>query len=135
VRHPHKELGLLPRRLLALAQPPSRIFDYGYNSDDEEQLGTSSELVFTVLGDALDYFLILLAVAALVLLGPRRLWHFHPLMRGALAYLAASLAVYGIVYYGQFRYRMPLVPLMVLLATPLLVTLWDRRRNLRGEPA
>jgi 4-amino-4-deoxy-L-arabinose transferase-like glycosyltransferase len=135
VRHPHKELGLIPRRLLGLAQAPARMFRYGYNDDDEKQLGTSSLLVFTVLGDALDYLLIMVAITALVVLGPRRLWRWHPLMRGVLGYLAASLAVYGLVYYGEFRYRMPLVPLMTLLATPLLVTLWQRRASLRGEPA
>jgi 4-amino-4-deoxy-L-arabinose transferase-like glycosyltransferase len=133
VRHPQKELGLIPRRLLGLGEPPARMFQYSYNYEGEGQLGTSSQLVFTVLGDALDSFLILLSLAALALLGPGRLWRSHPLMRGALAYLVASLAVYGLVYYGQFRYRMPLEPMMILVATPLIVTVWQRRSAFRGE--
>lgn len=87
--------------------------------------------MFGVLGDALDYFLILAAIAAVVLLGARRLWRFHPLMRGALAYLAASLVTYGFVYYGQFRYRLAMEPLMILVATPLLIALWQGRGRLR----
>ena len=65
------------------------------------------------------------------MLGARRLWRFHPLMRGVLAYLAASLVTYGFVYYGQFRYRLAMEPLMILVATPLIVSVWQRRRALR----
>ena len=54
------------------------------------------------------------------------------MMRGVLAYLAACLVVYGVVYYGQFRYRLPMEPLMILVATPLIVTVWQRRTAL-GE--
>ena len=57
-------------------------------------------------------------------------------MRGVLAYLAACLVVYGFVYYGQFRYRLPMEPLMILVATPLVVSLWQARGALwrHGEP-
>ena len=48
-------------------------------------------------------------------------------MRGVLAYLALSLVTYGFVYYGQFRYRLPMEPLMILVATPLLVRVWAQR--------
>ncbi len=120
--NPHKELGLIPRRLLALAgDEASAMFRYAYNDDAQRQLGTSSSLVFSVLGDGLDYLVTLLSLAALVLLGARRLWSFHPVIRGALAYVGASLAVYGLFYYGQFRYRMPMMPLLVLVAAPLVV--------------
>ena len=64
-------------------------------------------------------------------MGARRLWRLHPMMRGVLAYLAACLVVYGFVYYGQFRYRLPMEPLMILVATPLVVSVWQARRALR----
>jgi 4-amino-4-deoxy-L-arabinose transferase-like glycosyltransferase len=134
IRNPHKELGLIPRKLLALGNQTSQVFPIWFNAAGDEQVGSSSELVLGVLGDALDYFLILLALAALVLLGARRLWRFHPLMRGALAYIASLLVIYGVVYHGQFRYRLSMEPLLVLVATPLIVTVWQRRRSLR-EPA
>jgi 4-amino-4-deoxy-L-arabinose transferase-like glycosyltransferase len=131
VRNPPKELGLIPRKLIALGDGASRVFPIWFNSGEDPQLGTSSELVFSVLGDAGDYFLILLALAAVIVLGGRRLWRFDPVLRGALAYLVASLVIYGFVYYGQFRYRLGMEPLMILVATPLLVTAWQQRNALR----
>jgi 4-amino-4-deoxy-L-arabinose transferase-like glycosyltransferase len=135
VRNPPKELGLIPRKLLQLGDATSPVFATEYNAPGDYQVGSSSRVVFDVLGDALDYFLIGAAIAALVLLGARSLWRFHPLMRGVLAYLAASLVVYGFVYYGDFRFRVAMEPLLILVATPLLLALWRGRGRLREEPA
>jgi 4-amino-4-deoxy-L-arabinose transferase-like glycosyltransferase len=135
IRNPHKELGLIPRKLLALlTNDSSRVFPIWFNAGGERQLGTSSLLVFSVLGDAGDYLVILLALAALVVLGARRLWRLSPIMRGVLAYLAASLFTYGLLYYGQFRYRLPMEPLMIVVATPLLVAIGWSRHELREAP-
>jgi hypothetical protein len=129
VTNPHKELGLVPRRLIALGGPTSRGFALWFNDSAHRELGTSSALVFGVLGDAFDFFLVLLALAALVLIGARRLWRLNPVTRGALAYLAASLVLYGLVTFGEFRYRLMMEPMLILVATPLLVSL----PVLRGE--
>jgi hypothetical protein len=131
VSNPHKELGLIPRKLIVLFNSTYQVFPIWFNAEGDRQLGTSSLHVFGVVGDAFDYFLLLVTVASLVVFGVRRLWRVHPLMRGVLAYLAASLVTYGFIYYGQFRYRLPMDPVMLLLATPLLVTLWQGRRSLR----
>jgi 4-amino-4-deoxy-L-arabinose transferase-like glycosyltransferase len=131
IRNPHKELGLIPRKLIALGGAASNVFGIWFNAPGAYEVGSSSRVVFSVLADAFDYFLALLALAALALLGARRLWRLNPLMRGVLAYLAASLVLYGFVYYGQFRYRLSMEPLMILLATPLVVSVWQRRRALR----
>ena len=56
-------------------------------------------------------------------------------MRGVIAYLSLCLVVYGFVYYGQFRYRIPMEPLMILLATPLLVSVWEQRAAIRDAAA
>lgn len=135
VRNPHKELGLIPRKLLALGNATSNVFPLWFNADGHQEVGTSSVLLYGVLGDALDYFLLLVTIAALVLIGPRRLWRWHPLMRGVLGYLAASLVTYGFIYYGQFRYRLVMEPLMILVATPLLLLVWQRRALLSGRAA
>jgi 4-amino-4-deoxy-L-arabinose transferase-like glycosyltransferase len=134
IRNPHKEVGLIPRKLLALGDQASDVFPISFNDKSHRELGTSSLLLFSVLGDAFDYFLILLTLAALALIGVRRLWRFHPLMRGALAYLAASLVAYGFVFFGESRYRLPMEPLMILLATPLILAIWQRRTTLREAP-
>jgi hypothetical protein len=34
---------------------------------------------------------------------------------------------YGVIYYGQWRYRIPMEPLMILIAAPLLVRIWAQR--------
>jgi hypothetical protein len=64
-------------------------------------------------------------------IGPRNLWRIHPAMRGVLAYLTACLFVYGFLYYGQFRYRIPMEPLMILVATPMVTAVLERRASLR----
>jgi 4-amino-4-deoxy-L-arabinose transferase-like glycosyltransferase len=135
VRNPHKELGLIPRKLLALGNPASNVFPIWFNAGDVREVRSSSLIVFGVLGDAGDYLVILLALASLVVIGGRRLWHLHPVMRGVLAYLAASLVTYGFVYYGQFRYRLAMEPLMILMATPLLLAVWRNRGTLRRDAA
>ena len=45
----------------------------------------------------------------LALMGPRRLWRLTPACRGS-RLLALCLVNYGFVYYGQYRYRMPMEP-------------------------
>jgi hypothetical protein len=69
-------------------------------------------------------------LASLVVFGARRLWRSHPGMRAVLAYLALCLVNYGIVYYGQWRYKIPMEPFMVLVATPLMAGAWTQRQKL-----
>jgi len=130
--NPAKELGLIPRKLLLLNGGSSGAIRGWINQGPEQywQLGTSSVLVFTVLGDALGYFLLLAVLATLALVGIRTLCRVHPVMRGVLAYLGLCLVNFGFVYYGQYRYRIPMESLMILVATPLLLNLWAERRSL-----
>ncbi len=130
--HPLKELGLIPRKLIALNQGSGGSIGGWLNAGQryQWQLGESSILVFSVLADAFGYFLLFAALASLVLLGPRRLWRLHPGMQGVLAYLVLCLFNYGVVYYGPWRYRIPMEPFMILVAAPLLVRLAERRAAL-----
>jgi 4-amino-4-deoxy-L-arabinose transferase-like glycosyltransferase len=128
--HPLQELLLIPKKLVALNSNTSILFRTWPNAGDEEQLGTSSQIFFGVLADALSYFLLFVTLASLVVIGPRRLLRLHPVMRGVAAYLAICLVNYGFVYYGQFRYRIPMEPLMILIAAPLVPRVWA----LRGAP-
>jgi 4-amino-4-deoxy-L-arabinose transferase-like glycosyltransferase len=137
IHNPLKELGLIPRKLIMLNQGSAGSIggwiDAG--SPDQRQLTTSSTLIFAGLADALGYFLFWVTLASLVVLGPRRLWRSAPVMQGVLAYLALCLVNYGFVYYGQWRYRIPMEPLMVLVAAPFLVWVWERRAALGGAVA
>jgi 4-amino-4-deoxy-L-arabinose transferase-like glycosyltransferase len=137
VHNPLKELGLIPRRLIMLNQGSGGSIGGWINAGQpyQHELGSSSVLVFTVLADAFGYFLLFVTLASLVLIGVRRLWRLAPGMRGVLAYLALCLVNYGVVYYGQWRYRIPMEPFMILISTPLLVRVWDARSALAGSLA
>jgi 4-amino-4-deoxy-L-arabinose transferase-like glycosyltransferase len=135
LHNPLKELGLIPRRLLALNGRDSDALSLWLNAPGRRQVGTSGLIIHSVLGDAFGYFLLFASLASLVVLTARRLWRLHPGMRGVLAYLGACLVAYGFVYYGQWRYRLPMEPFMLLVATPLLMGVWSRRRNLRADLA
>jgi 4-amino-4-deoxy-L-arabinose transferase-like glycosyltransferase len=131
LRNPLKELGLIPRKLIMLNQGSGGSIAWmNAGARYQWQLGTSSILFFTVVADAFGYFLLFLTLASLVLLGARRVWRMHPGMQGVLAYLALCLVNYGIVYYGQWRYRIPMEPFMILVATPLIVRVWEQRAAL-----
>jgi 4-amino-4-deoxy-L-arabinose transferase-like glycosyltransferase len=132
--HPIDDLALIPRKLLALNQPVSRVFGTWFNARGDRQVGATSRRVFGAVGNTVSYLLLLATLASLVLVGVRRLWRIHPGMQGVLAYLALCLFAYGFVYYGQYRYRMPMEPLMLLVATPLVLRLWSRRTR-RGLSA
>jgi 4-amino-4-deoxy-L-arabinose transferase-like glycosyltransferase len=131
VRNPRKELGLIPRRLLALNTGDRLALTTWSNAPGAREVRTSGLIVLSVLGDAGGYAVLFVALASLVLLGPRRLWRLHPGMQAVLAYLVVSLFAYGVVYYGQFRYRVPLEPLMLLVGAPLAAAVWSQRARLR----
>ena len=84
--------------------------------------------MFSVLADAFGYFLLFATIAALVAARPAPALADAPrACRGVLAYLALCLVNYGFVYYGQWRYRLPMEPFMIVVAAPLLVRLWAQR--------
>jgi 4-amino-4-deoxy-L-arabinose transferase-like glycosyltransferase len=130
--NPDKEIALIPRKLVSLNNRTSNMFRLWFNAGEEIQVGRPARLVFGGLADAVQYLLLLATLASLAIVGARRLWRLHPGMQGVLAYLALCLVAYGFVYYGQFRYRIPMEPLMILVATPLLARVWARRGFGRG---
>jgi 4-amino-4-deoxy-L-arabinose transferase-like glycosyltransferase len=131
LHNPLKELGLIPRKLIALNQADAESLPIFVNARGDRQVHTSAGIVFTVVGDAFGYFLLFVTLASLALFGVRRLARLHPGMRGVLAYLAFCLVTYGFVYYGQWRYRIPMEPFMLFVATPLLAAVWAQRKALR----
>ena len=51
------------------------------------------------------------------------------------ASLLTALFLYGFLYYGNYRYRLPYEPLMVLVAATFLTRLWTWRTADRAEAA
>jgi hypothetical protein len=63
--------------------------------------------------DAASYALLAALLLTVVLRG-RALWRV-PAMRAILVFLAAAIPLYGLIYYGNVRYRIPLEPFMILV--------------------
>ena len=62
----------------------------------------------------------------------RELWR-RPASRAAIVVIGLALLLYGFVFYGNFRYRLPLEPLMILLGASLHATVWEGRGRLRDS--
>ena len=131
VENPLRELELIPLKLLHLNRGDSTAIDIWLNSSargDPPAVSYNRKIWLSVVLDLFYYALLALTLAA-VFLFRRRLWH-QRVTRGVLALFAVSLVFYGFIFYGNFRYRAPLEPLMMLVAAPLLARLW----SMRGEP-
>jgi hypothetical protein len=130
VENPLRELELIPLKLLHLNRGDSTAIDIWLNSSargDPPAVSYNRKIWLSVVLDLFYYALLALTLAA-VFLFRRGLWQ-QRVTRGVLALFAVSLVFYGFIFYGNFRYRAPLEPLMMLVAAPVLARLW----NMRGE--
>lgn len=125
--HPLRELELIPLKLLSLNRGDSQAFFYWINPSGSGQPAVSlrATTVLGTLANAAYYGLLTLFVASLVVFG--RAFLRTRLLKAILAWLAVSLVLYGFLLYGNFRYRVPLEPLMILVAAPLVARLGDLR--------
>jgi hypothetical protein len=124
--HPVRELGLIPLKLLSLNRGDSFVLEW-VNPGPVTARPIESDLVepIRVTADFAYYGLLGAALASFLLFG-RELWR-REVTRGVLIVFAGALVMYGFVYYGNYRYRAPLEPLMILLAAPLLARLQSLR--------
>lgn len=146
VENPLRELSLIPRKLLYLNIGDSRAIQAGSTLSERAASGapvtagitpvivptSNTAVLLGVVADVAWYGLLALFVVSLVLMWPV-LWR-NPLGRAGIALTAISLVLYGFVLYGNFRYRMPLQPVMILLAAPLVSRVWAQRSVLRQRP-
>src|SRR3954454_7953685 len=115
VHHPLRELELIPLKLKALAKGDSEIVWTWIDAFGAPPLGKQEAAVVTRLADAASYALIAALLLTVVLQG-RALWRV-PAMRAMLLFLAAAVPLYGFIYYGNVRYRIPLEPFMILVVS------------------
>jgi 4-amino-4-deoxy-L-arabinose transferase-like glycosyltransferase len=101
LNNPLRELGLIPRKLIALNQGDANALSIFLDAQGGRNVTLSQGIIWGIPGDALGYFLVLLTLGSVVLFGIRRLWRLHPGMQGVLAYLGSSLVLHGFLYYGQ----------------------------------
>jgi len=87
-----------------------------------------------VVADAGWYGLLTLTVLGGIVLG-RRFWAL-PIGRLAATSFAIATFLYGFAYYGNYRYRLPYEPLMVVVAAAFVVQVWRwRSANTSGSAA
>lgn len=127
--HPLREAELVPQKVLSLNEGDSLLFYYWLIPDatPERAVGRDATARLSIVADAAYYALLTLFVTSLVVFG--RAFLRTRLLRAAIAFLALALVLYGFVFYGNFRYRIPLEPLMILVAAPLVGRLADLRRG------
>jgi hypothetical protein len=129
LHHPLQELALIPRKLLVLASGDSGAITLWLNGHGVLVLKGRTYTIFSALADLASYALVLLTLLA-VAIRRRAVWT-NGGTRGPLAFLALACVLYGVVYYGNFRYHIPLEPFMLLLAAPLVTETWERIRARR----
>jgi hypothetical protein len=110
--HPGEELGLIPKKLLHLAEGDANVISIWIEGSVDPVLGDARGPL-EVLADVTWYALLAGFVLTLVL---RRRHLRAPWVRAALVLPALSLVLYGVILYGNFRYRIPYEPLLVLVA-------------------
>ncbi len=132
--HPGKELVLIPEKLLSAVGPANQVFLFWINPTPQiTAVHHDAVKRYSIAADFVWYTLLALTLASAWIFG-RRLWE-NPALLGSLAFILVSLVLYGFVFYGNFRYRAPLEPLMLLIAAPLVSRILALRGGSPSEPA
>jgi 4-amino-4-deoxy-L-arabinose transferase-like glycosyltransferase len=129
LEHPVREIELIPQKFLSLNRGDSQAFYFWLVKGDgtRPSMSPRAALRLGLIADIAYYGLLAGFVTTLLVFGRSLLR--NPALRAALVYIAAAVVLYSFVLYGNFRYRLPLQPLMILVVAVLAVRLWDLRRS------
>ncbi len=130
VHHPLQEVGLIPLKLMAWSGGDSNLIRVWINATGQVPMQSTARSFIGTGADIASSSLLVATIATVILFG-RMLWRI-PLLRGVLVLLALAIPLYGFVYYGNVRYRVPLEPFMVLAVAPAAVAVWAARGRLFG---
>ncbi len=130
IRHPVRELELIPLKLIHMNEGDGAVLAEVNSAGigDEPPLKRTDEIRLRVAANVGYYGLVTLTVISVALLR-RDLWR-RPITRAALVAIITSLVLYGFLFYGAYRYRFPIEPLMILVAAPLVTRVWRARSSL-----
>src|SRR5437763_4206043 len=131
VHHPLQEVGLIPLKLMAWSQGDSTLIRVWINAKGQEPMQSTARSFIGTGADIASSSLLVATILTAILFG-KALWR-TPLLRGVLAFLALAIPLYGFIYYGNVRYRMPLEPLMVFAVAPAAVAVWKASSRLLGS--
>jgi 4-amino-4-deoxy-L-arabinose transferase-like glycosyltransferase len=128
VRHPLRELELIPLKLIHLNRGDSYALDWvnAPGTGAEPPLSAIDAERIGVVADAGYFSLLATAVLGAWWLG-RGFWRTR-VGRLVATSMLTMCVLYGFVYYGNYRYRMPYEPLMVIVAATFVTRLRPLRR-------
>lgn len=126
--HPRRELELIPLKLIHLNRGDSYALDWVNAAPGDPPIAAIDVERIGVVADIGYYALLTLTVLGAVVLG--RAWWRRPVPRLIATSFATALLLYGFVYYGNYRYRLPYEPLMVVVAAAVLTGTWRSRRSI-----
>jgi len=121
VHHPVQELILIPKKLLALSRGDSYAFEW-INQDPYPTVGPVWATYIGVVADLAWFTLLSLTLVGVFGLG-RTLWRTK-LLRMIGAMFGLTLVLYGFLYYGNYRYRVPYETLMMVVAALVIDRGW-----------
>ena len=127
VTHPLHELELIPLKLIHLNRGDSYVLDWVNAPGDGEAppLSPIAAERVGVLADAGYFGLLALTVLGGWWLG-RAFWR-RPIGRLITVSFVTALFLYGFLYYGNYRYRLPYEPLMAVVAAAFVTQVAQRR--------
>ena len=126
--HPLHELQLIPLKLIHLNRGDSYALDWVNDAPREAPIAPINVERIGVLADIGYFGLLAFFLLGSVMLG-RRFWGTR-IGRVLAASFFTALFLYGFLYYGNYRYRLPYEPLMVLVAATFVTRVWAARRVL-----
>jgi hypothetical protein len=129
--HPLHELQLIPLKLIHLNRGDSYALDWVNDAPRVAPIAPINVERIGVLADAGYYGLLAIFLLGAVYLG-RSFW-LTRMGRVFLATFATALFLYGFLYYGNYRYRLPYEPLMVLVASAFVTKIWSMRSSPSGR--
>jgi 4-amino-4-deoxy-L-arabinose transferase-like glycosyltransferase len=129
--NPVHELQLIPLKILYLNRGDSSALQWVDVQPEGTAMSPLTSQRVGLVADIAYYALLTTLILSVVVLG-RALWR-HPLMKGVLTSLLTALFLFGFLYYGNYRYRIPYTPLMILVASVFATTIWRRRSVLRTD--
>jgi 4-amino-4-deoxy-L-arabinose transferase-like glycosyltransferase len=129
--NPGHELRMIPLKLLYLNRGDSFALQWVNAQPEGTPLSDNASERIGLIAD-IGYYAVLTSLLLGVAVLGRELWR-TPIMRGVATSLLTALFLFGFLYYGNYRYRIPYTPLMVLVASAFLMTIWRRRTELRTD--
>jgi hypothetical protein len=127
VHHPLQDVALIPGKVAFMVRGNSAALDWWVDASQPRIMDDNERWRLGMLADVMWFALFTLTVTSMLVFR-RALWRNRYLL-GALAYLLVYVFLYCIVFVGDYRYRAPIEPLLILIAAPLVARLGTLRRQ------